>query len=508
MRRRDFLKTVGCGTAALLSGCVTETTTTTRRATPRTRKRKKKSPANAPASRPPNILWLISEDTCPDMGCYGNPLVRTPNIDRLAAEGARFTNAFATAPVCSASRSCFMTGMYQTSIGAHNHRSHRADGYMLPAPAAVITEYFRRAGYFTCNCEGLSYKKPGKTDWNFTPAAPAFDGTDWSQRKAGQPFFAQINFNMTHRTFQRDKANPIDPAKVELPPCYPDHPLARRDWANYLESIQVLDSEIGVALQWLQKEGELDNTIIAYFADNGQPHVRGKQWLYESGIHVPLIVRWPGRVQAGTVVDDLVSTVDLAPTFLTAIGVEPPKHLQGYNILGEKKRTREYVFAARDRCDGTVDHIRCVRSKPYKYIRNYYPDRPYTQFNAYKKLQYPVLTLMQVLYKEGKLTPDQAKFMGPRRPEELYDLQEDPHELRNLAENTQYAKVLREHRRKLDEWIKVTGDQGETPEDPKVVEREQNQMAKNFVESMEKRDLSPTISDEGYLKWWEQKLLG
>jgi len=511
MKRRDFLKTAGCGAAALLAGCTTETKITSDKASPRHRSRSKaKKPAAASSvSRPPNILWLISEDTCPDMGCYGNPLVKTPNIDKLAAEGARFTNAFATAPVCSASRSCFMTGLYQTSTGAHNHRSHRDDGYMLPPPATVITDYFRRAGYFTCNCAGLSYKKPGKTDWNFTPRGEPFDGTDWSQRKARQPFFAQVNFSMTHRDFQRDKNNPIDPAQVVLPPCYPDHPVARRDWANYLEAMQVLDTEIGVVLQWLEKEGEAENTIVLYFGDNGQPHVRGKQWLYEGGIHIPMIVRWPGRIQPGTVVDDLVSTVDLAPTFLTAIGMEPPEHLQGYNILGEKKRTREYVFAARDRCDGTVDRIRCVRSKRYKYIRNYCPDRPYTQFNAYKKLQYPVLTLMHVLHKEGKLTPEQEKFMvATRPPVEFYDLQEDPHELWNLAEDPKHKKALRKHSDKLDEWIKATNDQGQTPEDPKIVEREQDQMAKSFVEAMEKRDLSPTISDEGYLKWWEQKLLG
>jgi len=509
MRRRDFLKTIGCGTAALLSGCKTETTTTNTKAMPYTHRRRKKPPAKSPASRPPNILWLISEDTCPDLGCYGNPLVKTPNLDKLAAEGALFTNAFATAPVCSASRSCFMTGMYQTSIGAHNHRSHRADGYLLPPPATVITDYFRRAGYFTCNCAGLSYKKPGKTDWNFATRGPAFDGTDWSQRRAQQPFFAQINFSMTHRDFDRDKSNPIDPAKVELPPYYPDHPLARRDWANYLEAMQVLDTEIGVALQWLHKEGEADNTIILYFGDNGRPHVRGKQWLYEGGIHVPMIVRWPSRIKPGTVVDDLVSAVDFAPTFLAAIGMEPPSHLQGYNILGEKKRTREYVFAARDRCDGTVDHIRCVRSKRYKYIRNYLRDRPYTQFNAYKKLQYPVLTLMQVLHQEGKLTADQERFMAATRPrEELYDLQEDPHELRNLAEDPKHEKALQTHSSMLDEWIKATGDQGETPEDPEIVEREQNQMARSFVDAMEKRDLSPTVSDAGYLKWWEHKLLG
>lgn len=509
MKRRDFLRTVGCGTAALLSGCTTETTSTIRKPSPHTRKQVKTSPTGSATSRPPNILWLISEDTSPDIGCYGNTLVKTPNIDRLAAEGARYTNAFVTGPVCSASRSGFMTGMYQTSIGAHNHRSHRNDGYMLPPPVAVITEYFRRAGYFTSNCAGLSYKKPGKTDWNFTPRSRPFDGTEWSQRKPGQPFFAQINFSLTHRAFKRDKNNPIDPAQVELPPYYPDHPITRRDWADYLESVQILDTEIGVVLQWLEKEGELDNTILMYFGDHGRPHVRGKQWLYEGGIRIPLIIRWPGRIEPGTVVDDLVSTVDFAPTCLAAIGVEPPEHLQGYDFLAEKRRPREYVLAARDRCDGTVDRIRCVRSKQYKYIRNYYPDRPYTQFNAYKKLQYPVVTLLQVLHKEGKLTPDQEKFMASTRPrEEFYDLQQDPHELNNLADDPKHAKIVQEYSRKLDEWIKATGDQGETPEDPKVVEREENAMARNFVESMEKRDLSPTISDEGYLKWWEQKLLG
>jgi len=509
MRRRDFLKTAGCGTAALLAGCTTEKTTTHTKAMPHYQNRPKKSPAQGPVSRPPNILWLISEDTSPDIGCYGNPLVRTPNLDKLAAEGARFTNAFVTAPVCSPSRSCFMTGTYQTSIGAQNHRSHRDDGYKLPPPAAVITEYFRRAGYFTSNCAGLSYKQAGKTDWNFTPSVPPFDGTDWSQRKSGQPFFAQINFAMTHRDFKRDKNNPIDPAKVELPPYYPDHPVTRRDWADYLEAMQVLDGEIGVALQWLQKEGEAENTIIVYFGDNGRPHVRGKQWLYEGGIHVPMIVRWPGRIEPGTVVDDLVSMVDLAPTCLSAIGVEPPEHLQGHNFLGKEKKTREYVFAARDRCDGTVDHIRCARSKRYKYIRNYCPDRPYTQFNAYKKLQYPALTVMQVLHKEGKLTPDQAKFMASTKPpEEFYDLQQDPHELHNLADDRKHKKALQKHSRMLDEWIKATNDQGQTPEDPKIVERAQNEMATSFIEAMEKRDLSPAVSDEGYLKWWEQKLLG
>jgi N-sulfoglucosamine sulfohydrolase len=501
MKRRDFLKTIGYGTTVMLfGGCETD---------PKKARRAELLQRLRHDRNRPNILWLISEDTSPDLGCYGHPLVQTPRLDKLAAEGARCTNAFVTGPVCSASRSAIMTGMYQTSIGAHNHRSHRDDGYILHPPEAVLTEFFRRAGYFTCNCAGLNYKQPGKTDWNFMPPAAPFDGTDWSQRQPGQPFFAQINFNYTHRDFQRDKKNPIDPNKVRLPPCYPDHPLARRDWADYLESVQLLDREIGVALQWLEKEGLANNTLVIYFGDHGRPQVRGKQWLYEEGIRIPVLLRWPGHIEPGTVLDDLISAIDFAPTCLQAAGVTPPRHLQGRNFLDPKGKAPGYVFAARDRCDGTVDRIRCVRSKRYKYIRNYYPDRPYTQFNAYKKLQYPVLTLMQVLNQEGKLTPEQAQFMAPARPkEELYDLQNDPCELHNLAEDREFRNVLREHSRKLDAWIKSTGDQGEQPEDPNVVAYWQQDMAESYKKQMEKRGLSPDISDEEYLKWWEKKLLG
>ena len=493
MKRRDFLKPVGCGMApTVLPGCATETA---REQTPKTPR--------------PNILWLISEDTSPDLACYGNSLVKTPHLDKLAGEGALYTNTFVTAPVCSAARSGFMTGMYQTSIGVHNHRSHRRDGYTLPEPVEVITQYFRRAGYYTCNSAGLTYKKLGKTDWNFTPKGNAFEGTDWSGRKPDQPFFAQMNFSLTHRAFKRDKQNPIDPETVELPPYYPDHPIARRDWADYLESLQVLDTQIGVALTWLEKEGLAENTIVMYFGDHGRPHVRGKQWLYEGGIRVPMMVRWPGHIEPGTVVDDLVSSVDFAPTFLSLAGIKPPKHLQGHPFLGPDRKTRACVFAARDRCDGTVDRIRCVRSRRYKYIRNYYPDRPYTQFNGYKKLQYPVLTLMQVLHKQGKLTPGQARFMAPTRPEEeLYDLEQDPFEVRNLADDPEHNSVLKDHRVKLDEWIKATKDQGEKPEQAEEVTYWQEDMARSFEQRMKQRGLSADISDEDYLKWWEKKLFG
>ncbi|MBN1344071.1 MAG: sulfatase-like hydrolase/transferase [Phycisphaerae bacterium] len=459
----------------------------------------------------PNIVWLTSEDTSPDLACYGTPLVKTPNLDRLASQGARYTNAFATGPVCSASRSGFMTGMYQTSIGAHQHRSHRKDGYALPEPVEVITEYFRRAGYYTANVTtpAPGVKGTGKTDFNFTPKRKPFDGTDWSRRGPGQPFFAHVNLVLTHRDFVRDKANPIDPAKVQLPPYYPDPPLARRDWADYLESIQVLDGQIGKVLDRLEREGLSGNTLVIYFGDHGRPHVRGKQWLYEGGIRVPLIVRWPGHVAAGAVVDDLVSLIDLAPTSLAAAGIAPPGHLQGNVFLGAGAKKRECVFAARDRCDETSDRIRCARTKRWKYIRNYHPDRAYTQFNSYKYRQYPVLALMQVLQQQGKLTPAQALFMAPRRPrEELYDLEKDLHEIRNLCEDPGAAAVLGELRKALDAWIEQTKDRGAVAESESVLAAAKKLAESQQAKVFKRRGLREDCRAEVLLKYWEGRLLG
>ncbi len=499
--RRGFLRDVGRGAAALslLGGrpCVQTS-----------------ARASEAVKRPdprPNILWLISEDTSPDLSCYGTPQVKTPNLDALARQGARYTNAFATAPVCSPSRSAFMTGMYQTTIGAHQHRSHRKDGYTLPPPVEVITEVFRRAGYFTANVRtpAPGVRGTGKTDWNFKTTTKPFDGTDWSQRKPGQPFFAQVNFKLTHRAFVRDKQRPIDPDQVHIPPYYPDHPLTRRDWADYLESMQVLDREIGKVVERLEQEGLADNTLLIYFGDHGRPHVRGKQWLYEGGIHVPLIVRWPGQVKPGTVVDDLVSLIDLAPTCMRAAGITPPAHLQGNVFLGPHAEQRRYVFAARDRCDETADRIRCVRTKRYKYIRNYHPERPYTQFNAYKHRQYPVLTLMQVLHKQGKLTEAQARFMAPTRPkEELYDLAKDPHEIENLCGRPEVEPILSELRGAMDRWVKETRDQGETPEPVSVFNEAKALAEGKKTKHLRGRGLSKDLTPEQYLAHWEKKLLG
>ena len=472
----------------------------------------------------PNVLWIYGEDLSPDLGCYGTPVVQTPNIDRLAAEGTRYTNAFVTCPVCSPSRSALITGTYQTHFDAHNHRSNRDKP--LRADMKLITDCFREAGYFTCNSPGPPYNRPGKTDFNFKRDKP-FDGIDWRERRMhvafgrntpqkqgdkprpqGQPFYAQINIPDTHRVFKPDAHQPIDPDTVALPPYYPDQPLTRKDWALYLESIQILDRKVGQILDRLEEEGLSENTIVFFMSDHGRAHIRCKQFLYDGGIHIPLIVRWPEHVEAGAVSDKLISGVDVAPTTLSLAGVEIPDFMQGQTFLGADATSRDAIFAARDRCDGTDDRIRCIRTHRYKLIRNYHPERPYMQFNGYKKQQYPVWTLTRALSAKGELSPAQQQFMQQTRPaEELYDLAADPHEVNNLAADERYDTVRSELAAELNTWIAATGDMGETPEPATVTTYWDEHMAESFRQGMEKRGLSHDISDADYLTWWENQLL-
>lgn len=457
------------------------------------------------ATTQPNVLWIYGEDLSPDLGCYDTPAVQTPNIDHLAGEGTRFSNAFVTCPVCSPSRSALITGTYQTHFDAHNHRSNREKP--LRDDMKLITDCFREAGYFTCNSPGPPYNRRGKTDFNFQREQP-FDGIDWSERAEGQPFYAQINIPDTHRVFKPDPGRPINPDDVELPPYYPEHPLIRKDWALYLESIQILDKKVGEILKRLDDEGLSDNTIVFFMSDHGRAHIRCKQFLYDGGIHIPLIVRWPGNVEAGTVSEALVSGVDLTPTTLSLTGIDIPSYVQGQIFLGSEATSRDAIFAARDRCDGTDDRIRCIRTHQYKLIRNYYPELPYMQFNGYKKLQYPPWTLIRILAEKGELSEAQQHFLQETRPaEELYDLRTDPHEVNNLADDKQYDAVRNDLNRKLDAWIDATGDMGETPESDEVTTYWDENMAEKYSENMEKRGLSPDISDVDYLAWWKDKLL-
>jgi arylsulfatase A-like enzyme len=433
--------------------------------------------ADAPKPQRPNILWLVAEDFSPDLGCYGTSQVSTPNLDRLAVDGVRFTRAFTTAPVCSASRSAFMTGMYQTTIGAHHHRSHRGDGYQVPAGVKVITEWIREAGYFTANVADLpgqaGFKGTGKTDWNFTPPERPFDSRAWSDLKGHQPFLAQINFQETHRAFRAAKH--ADPAKVDLPPIYPDHLVAREDWAKYLDAATELDRKVGLLLKLLESDGLADRTVVVFMSDHGQAHVRGKQFCYDDGLRVPLIIRWPKGVPApagfkpGAVDDRLVEAIDLAPTFLDIAGARKPEKMQGRILFGDRAdRPREYAFGARDRCDETVFRLRTARDARYRYIKNFTPDKPFFEPNAYKARQYPVWSLIPQLDREGKLTPWQKAFyMAPKMaPEELYDVMVDPWSMTNLAgsDRPEHQDALKRLRAALQKWIEDTNDQGRIPE--------------------------------------------
>lgn len=418
----------------------------------------------------PNILWLVAEDTCLELRCYGHPLVRTPHLDALARQGTRYTQAFSTAPVCSATRSAFHTGMYQTTIDAHQHRSHRDDGYRLPDGVRLVSERLRDAGYYVTNGSylGGDALRPGKTDFNFDVDAP-FDGADWRECPPDRPFFAQVCFLESHRgrPWQEVQERPrtIDPADVTLPAYYPDHPTFREDVATYLEVMGLLDEKVGAVLGWLEERGLAENTLVFSFSDHGRCLLRGKQWMYDAGIHVPLIVRWPGHVEADAACDDLVSLIDVAAATLEAAGVALPEDMAGVPFLSPDAPKRACVFAARDRCDETRDRIRCVRTARWKYIRNYMPERPYTQQNRYIESSYPPLAVWKELHAAGKLTPEQALFMAERKPdEELYDVQADPDEVRNLAGDPAHADTLAAMRQRLDAWLEETDDRGRHPE--------------------------------------------
>lgn len=431
------------------------------------------APAAQPAdSRRPNIVWLVLDDASPALGAYGDPQAITPNMDRLARDGARFTRAFTHTPVCAPSRFGLVTGIYPTTAGAHHMRS------LLINPPATFMHLLRDSGYFVA--------WPGKVDFNFDPGAistlpeGAADSTaQWRNAPPPkQPFFAYWNLGVTHeaqvrgdaalhaRNTARLKPSEFhDPAKMKVPSFLPDAPEVRKDLAQFYDLMTAADYQIGDVLQWLEKNGIADNTIVFVFGDHGTGMPRSKRWVYDSGIRVPLVIRWPGHIAPGSVRDDLVSFIDFAPTVLSIAGVAVPPRMQGQVFLGDKRaKDREYIFATRDRMDETFDRIRGVRDKRFKYIRNFHPELPYAQVNAYNE-QNPTMRVWRQLHAAGKLTGAPEAFFAPTKPrEELYDTDADPDEIRSLAADPKYKKILERMRGVLDKWIKDTKDLGEVPE--------------------------------------------
>jgi arylsulfatase A-like enzyme len=439
---------------------------------------------NVRPGKRPNILYVILEDIGPNLACYGEPLIRTPNLDRFASESIRFTSAYATCPVCSASRSALMTGCYQTQIGAHQHRTWEWNKKPLPAPVRHISEWFRDAGYFTCNLQPAKGPKnglhgaagSGKIDLNFFLNAPEkqkfFEGTDWNQRKPDQPFFAHITIMETHKgagwklARRQPKSELVDPEKLKLAAYYPDSPVARDEYANYLDVIHLSDGYVGQLLDRLEREGLRDNTIVVISSDHG-PLFRGKQFLYDGGTHIPLIVRFPDGKGAGTVDERFVSGIDFTPTMLGFGGISTPAgSVQGQDIFASSYRERDYIFTARDRMDISIDRMRAVRTRQFKYIRNYFPAIPYMQHNPYKEQEYPTWNLVKEWNKQGKLNHEQALFAAAEKPiEELYDLAADPDEVRNLAADPARHQTLQQLRGLVDGFVREN-DARVTPEDP------------------------------------------
>lgn len=436
---------------------------------------------HAVAARP-NIVWIIVDDMSANFGCYGERLVPTPHVDRLAAEGTRFTHAFVTCPVCSPCRSALITGMYQTSIGAHHHRSGRGvETIHLPAGVRPVPERFREAGYFTCIGDGdepSRSERPragrqGKTDYNFVWDENMYDGSDWSGRAAGQPFFMQVMLSggklrggtaeaaakLSDRAARAFGAS-VRPEDVVLPPYLPRDPVLLADQAAYLDAVRFTDAAVGRVVDRLEGEGILDDTLVIFMTDHGISHVRAKQFLYDEGTHVPLVIRGPG-IEAGAVRDDLVEHIDLPALSLAAAGLPIPASMQGRDVFAPDYVPRDAVFAARDRCDETVDRIRSVRTERFLYIRNYHPRRPLLQPNAYKDGK-TILQSLRALHDAGRLAPETERLLySPTRPaEELYDWRADPWQVRNRADDPSLRGELDSLRARLDRWMRETVDCG------------------------------------------------
>lgn len=429
----------------------------------------------------PNIIWIVAEDMSDNWSCYGEKTIHTPNIDKMAQEGVLFEQVFVTAPVCSPSRSALITGMYQPSIGAHNHRSQVKEGngggndsffesFVLPEEVPFLPKLFKEAGYYTV----LGTKQTiidqedtgselGKTDYNFIWNQQWYDDNNWTKREPGQPFFAQVQ--LRGGKFRSAKVeNPVNPADVSLPPYYPDDEVLRADWATYLNSVLNLDRELKEVLDRLDAEGLTENTAVFLFTDHGISHLRGKQFLYDEGTKVPLIVKWPAWLPTGERRSELVSHIDISASSLFLAGIPVPQVIQGQSFFGKDYQPREYVFSARDRCDETMDLIRAVRTQNYKYIHNFLPNRSHTRPNQYKDGK-SIIIHMRELYAEGKLKEETALYFQPTRPlEELYNLENDPWEMNNLATDPNYADMLVEMRAKLWQTSLQTGDLGYIPE--------------------------------------------
>ena len=411
----------------------------------------------------PNFLLIVGEDTGRLLGAYDDESATTPNLDRLAAQGCRYDQAFSTAPVCAPSRSALVSGQYQMKIGSHHMRS------TLIHPPRTFTQELRDGGYH------VSW--PTKLDFNFEPQAGWRDDDEmWTERlragdMPGRPWLAYANIGTTHESsmwpYKEDFEHPPrlhDPAAVRVPAYLPDHPRVREDIARHYDNIADLDRQVGEMLSALDASGEADNTVVIFLADHGRGLPREKRWCYPAGIHMPLLIRWPTGIAAGTTSTDIVSWVDIAPTILSLAGVEIPDSYDGRVFLGEAAEVRDCAFAGRDRMDECFDRVRSATTAQFHYIRNYFPQLPWAQRLGYME-NMPTMQLLRQLRLAGDLGERNGAFMQETKPAaELYDRVKDPDCVRNLADDPAYADVKDQMSVRLDEWTVSIEDLGAVPE--------------------------------------------
>ena len=463
----------------------------------------------------PNILWIIAEDQSSHYGYQGERLVKTPNVDRLASEGVVFKNAYTSAPVCSASRSALITGMYQTSIGVQNHRSSRGkENLYLPDGIKTIPELFKGEGYYTCSSTERTDRK-GKEDYNFDYSYEAlYNGTDWTKRANGQPFFAQVhlrggklrNVPQWYEEVVKglNSSLHVKAKDVTLPPYYPEDPAFRNDWAEYLNSIQYTDKEVGDVINRLEKENLLENTVIFFTTDHGISQARGKQFLYDEGTKIPFIVWAPEKFKP-SVREDLINHIDMAATSLQLAGIVIPGYMEARPLFCDNFIPRDFIACARDRCDETVDHIRSIRNGNFKYIRNYLPGRPYLQPCAYKDSK-PWMPTLRKLNEHGKLNDYQKLVTSQTRPEEeLYYLLLDPFEISNLASDVKYSETLTEMRKILDQWIIKTGDKGKLPEPEAMYDSDMKVYINEILKTGDKEQAAIIENNISLMKRWAKE---
>lgn len=396
----------------------------------------------------PNILWIVSEDINPQLGCYGDTYADTPNLDRFARGALRYRNCWSSAPVCAPARTTLISGVFPPSTGSEHMRSMVA----MPSHMKMYPQLLRERGYYCSN--------NAKEDYNLDKVGKVWDESSrkahWKDRKPGQPFLAVFNIEITHESQLRKRPHQLrhDPAKVRLPAYHPDTPEVRHDWAQYYDKITEMDAVFARRLAELEEAGLAQDTIVFFYGDNGSGMPRSKRWPFNSGLNVPLIVRVPEKFKhlaprdytAGGESSRLVGFIDFAPTLLSLAGTAPPDWMQGHAFLGRfETPAPKHQHGFRGRMDERYDFVRSVRNERYVYVRNYMPHLIYGQYINFM-FQTPTTRVWKQLYDEGKLKPPQNYFWEPKAPEELYDLQADRDEVKNLVNSPEHQPVLAELR--------------------------------------------------------------